>query len=184
MEDETTLHIFWDCHCARAIWFSSPFACNGGGDLGFTVTVKDRIKWMLTRLPNELKFNFLNFLGSLVEGVWKARNDWMFRGKGINIAAVRCAILRKYAECLMAGEPDSEICTSIRQVRASGKINNETEVIGVCDASWKDGEAGLAVGLLETSGNKVFWFAKKEKADSAAEAEFKAIRWVMDLATQ
>ncbi|KAF4401951.1 hypothetical protein G4B88_017463 [Cannabis sativa] len=183
VENETALHIFWECHCARAIWFSSPFACFGRNTMTMT-TVKDMLQGMLTCLPNELKGNFLNFLGSLIEGVWRARNELIFKGKRINIEAVRCAILRKYNDCLMVGEADSTIGMSIKQTRAGGKITSATEVVVVCDASWKEGEAGLAVGMMETRGKKICWFAKKAKAESAAEAEIKAIRWAMDIAAK
>ncbi|KAF4385298.1 hypothetical protein G4B88_026581 [Cannabis sativa] len=183
VENETALHIFWECHCARAIWFSSPFACFGRNTMTMT-TVKDMLQGMLTCLPNDLKGNFLNFLGSLIEGVWRARNELIFKGKRINIEAVRCAILRKYNDCLLAGEADSTIGMSIKQARAGGKITSATEVVVVCDASWKEGEAGLAVGMMETRGKKICWFAKKTKAESAAEAEIKAIRWAMDIAAK
>ncbi|KAF4401851.1 hypothetical protein G4B88_013138 [Cannabis sativa] len=42
VENETALHIFWECHCSQAIWFSSPFACFRGNTLPMA-TVKDKL---------------------------------------------------------------------------------------------------------------------------------------------
>ncbi|KAF4360221.1 hypothetical protein G4B88_005187 [Cannabis sativa] len=54
---ESALYIFWECHCARALWFSSPFPlCYGAG------------------------------FGCFFEGIWKARNDFLFKGGLVDIS--------------------------------------------------------------------------------------------------
>ncbi|KAM6576756.1 hypothetical protein CsatB_028593 [Cannabis sativa] len=172
LETETTLHIFWECHCARALWFSSPFSCVMESVPSFADSVKGRIEWMLSILPSDLTSKFLKFTGCLFDEVWKARNEVLYKSKLINITKVRSSILRKFSESMVAEETG----------RAGGKINAATEVLCVSDASWKNGEAGLAVGLLHIRENKVFWYARKDKAESAAEAEMIAILWRLQLA--
>ncbi|XP_060965153.1 uncharacterized protein LOC133034142 [Cannabis sativa] len=149
LETETTLHIFWECHCARALWFSSPFSCVMESVPSFADSVKGRIEWMLSILPSDLTSKFLKFTGCLFDEVWKARNEVLYKSKLINITKVRSSILRKFSESMVAEE---------------------------------NGEAGLAVGLLHIRENKVFWYARKDKAESAAEAEMIAILWRLQLA--
>uniref|UniRef100_A0A803QD31 Reverse transcriptase domain-containing protein n=1 Tax=Cannabis sativa TaxID=3483 RepID=A0A803QD31_CANSA len=150
---ETTVHIFWECHCARALWFSGPLVAMG-------------------------------FAGCLFDGVWKARNELLYKSKVINIDEVWNSILRKYSEGVAVQEEDLKGCKNIVPSRAGGKISDSTEVLCVSDAFWKNGVAGLAVGLVHLRENRVLWFARKESAESPAEAKMLAIRWGLQLATR
>ncbi|KAF4403662.1 hypothetical protein G4B88_002515 [Cannabis sativa] len=49
------------------------------------------------------------------------------------------------------------------------------------DASWKEGDAGLAVVLVEPSAGSSKWMAKRCKAASPMEAEMLAICWALQL---
>uniref|UniRef100_A0A803QN16 RNase H type-1 domain-containing protein n=1 Tax=Cannabis sativa TaxID=3483 RepID=A0A803QN16_CANSA len=176
------LHIFWECHCARALWFGSPFSWAMGSVPGSANTVKGRIEWMLSSLPSDLTSHYLKFTGCLFDEVWKARNEVLFKSKLIIITEIRCSIMRRFSEAIVEVEADGQVCKIQDTRRAGGKIDAATEVLCVSDASWKDGEAGLAVGLLHIRENRVLWFVRKDKAESAAEAEMMAILWGMQLA--
>ncbi|KAF4348929.1 hypothetical protein F8388_004647 [Cannabis sativa] len=148
----------------------------------FADTVKGRIEWMLSILSSDLTSNLLKFTGCLIDEVWKARNEVLYKSKLINITEVRSSILRKFSEAMVAVEADGPASKTQDTGGAGGKINAATEVLCVSNASWKNGEAGLAVGLLHIRENRVFWFARKDKAESAAEAEMMAILWGLQLA--
>ncbi|KAM6571405.1 hypothetical protein CsatA_015485 [Cannabis sativa] len=182
LEFEIALHIFWECHCARALWFGSPFSWTMGSVPGSANTVKGRIEWMLSSLPSDLTSHYLKFTGCLFDKVWKARNEVLFKSKLIIITEIRCSIMRRFSEAIVEVEADGQVCKIQDTRRAGGKFDAATEVLCVSDASWKDGEAGLAVGLLHIRENRVLWFARKDKAESAAEAEMMAILWGMQLA--
>ncbi|KAF4347137.1 hypothetical protein G4B88_026984 [Cannabis sativa] len=183
---ESAFHIFWECHCARALWFSSPFpiCCENGS----AISVKEWLVWALERIPMELNDQFLWFTGCLFEGIWKARNDLLFKGKLVDIATVRESILRRYNEYLLLAT--TKEITEIKRVairpavRNGSGWDNATDVFCMTDASWKDGRAGIAVGLLDRRLGKTFWFAKFLQSFSPAEAELLAIKWAMELAAE
>uniref|UniRef100_A0A803QNY7 Reverse transcriptase n=1 Tax=Cannabis sativa TaxID=3483 RepID=A0A803QNY7_CANSA len=183
---ESAIHIFWECHCARALWFSSPFpiCCENGS----AISVKEWLVWALERIPMELNDQFLCFTGCLFEGIWKARNNLLFKGKLVDIATVRESILRRYNEYLLLAT--TKEITEIKRVSIRPAVtngsgwDNATDVFCMTDASWKDGRAGIAVGLLDRRQGKTFWFAKFLQSSSPAEAELLAIKWAMELAAE
>uniref|UniRef100_A0A803QPG7 Reverse transcriptase domain-containing protein n=1 Tax=Cannabis sativa TaxID=3483 RepID=A0A803QPG7_CANSA len=181
---EDAIHIFWECHCARALWFSSPFpiCC----EVGSAISVKEWLGWALERIPNELNDQFLCFTGCLIEGIWKARNEFLFKGKLVDIATVRESILRRYNEYRLLATTkeitETKRVTVRPAVRNGSGWGNSTDVFCMTDASWKDGRAGIAVGLLDRRQGKTFWFAKFLQSSSPAEEELLAIKWAMELA--
>ncbi|KAF4355271.1 hypothetical protein G4B88_018237 [Cannabis sativa] len=183
---ESAIHIFWECHCARALWFSSPFpiCCENGSE----ISVKEWLVWALERIPMELNDQFLCFTGCLFEGIWKARNNLLFKGKLVDIATVRESILRRYNEYLLLAT--TKEITEIKRVSIRPAVtngsgwDNATDVFCMTDASWKDGRAGIAIGLLDRRQGKTFWFAKFLQSSSPAEAELLAIKWAMELAAE
>ncbi|KAF4378196.1 hypothetical protein F8388_010635 [Cannabis sativa] len=121
--------------------------------------------------------------------LWKkARNDLLFKGKLVDIATVRESILRRYNEYLLLAT--TKEITEIKRVairpavRNGSGWDNATDVFCMTDASWKDGRAGIAVGLLDRRLGKTFWFAKFLQSFSPAEAELLAIKWAMELAAE
>ncbi|KAF4388837.1 hypothetical protein F8388_019016 [Cannabis sativa] len=157
---------------------------GGGGMQSSLNSVKGRIELMISLLPSDLTSNFLKFAGCLFDGVWKARNELLYKSKVINIDEVWNSILRRYSEGVAVQEEDLKGCKNIVPSRAGGKISDSTEVLCVSDAFWKNGVAGLAVGLVHLRENRVLWFARKESAESPAEAKMLAIRWGLQLATR
>ncbi|KAF4355383.1 hypothetical protein G4B88_020419 [Cannabis sativa] len=108
---ETTIHIFWDCPCARALWFNNPFPiCFGEGSGN---SVKGRLERILSTLPRDLTDRFLSYTGCLFEGIWKARNEYLFKGGLVNIEVVRSSILRRYSEYLVFVNAEVEIGHSV-----------------------------------------------------------------------
>ncbi|KAF4358335.1 hypothetical protein F8388_014605 [Cannabis sativa] len=167
VEVESAVHVFWYCHCARALWFSSPFPICvevGGGN-----SVKERLDWMLARLLREQSDSFLSFAGCM--------NEYLFKGGLVDITQVRNSILRRYSESLALMEANATIGRRTPTGLAGRTICNSTDVFCVSDAYWKEGTAGLAVGMLDRRNNKTM-------ASSAAEAELLAIQWAMQLAGQ
>ncbi|KAF4346353.1 hypothetical protein G4B88_012940 [Cannabis sativa] len=152
---ESNTHLFWDCPCARALWFSSPFSIRGG--IGSDWANKEILEWLLDRIPTEHCAAFLSFMGFLFDGIWKARNELIFKGGVVNIQQLRNAIMRRYSESLLV-----------------------MEMVVISDAT----NPGLAVGLLDRARNTTEWFAKQVVATSATEAELLAIQWAMQLAAQ
>ncbi|KAF4390522.1 hypothetical protein F8388_006019 [Cannabis sativa] len=179
---ESNTHIFWDCLCARALWFSSPFSIRGG--IGFDWSIKDRLEWLLDRNPSEHSASFLSFVGCLFKGIWKARNELLFKGGVVNIQQIRNSIMRRYSESFLSMEADAALDATTPGAVSRQTICNNVEVFYVSDASWKEDKAGLAVGLLDRQRNKTEWFAKQVAASSAAETELLAIQWAMQLAVQ
>ncbi|KAF4347072.1 hypothetical protein G4B88_009995 [Cannabis sativa] len=152
---------------------------EGSGD-----SPKRRLSWILSSLPTELVDRVFTFIGCLFEGIWNARNEFLFKGKRVNIEIVRCCILRRYAECLILANADLDMGQSITAEVPRGAIGSNGQAFCVTDASWKDGVAGLAVGVLERQSNTSWWFARNATASSAAEAELLAIQWALQIAGQ
>uniref|UniRef100_A0A803PHZ0 Reverse transcriptase domain-containing protein n=1 Tax=Cannabis sativa TaxID=3483 RepID=A0A803PHZ0_CANSA len=75
---KSNTHIFWDCPCARALWFSSPFSILGGIDL-IGQFRHDRVVTDV-KPESEHSASFLSFVGCLFKGIWKARNELLFKG--------------------------------------------------------------------------------------------------------
>ncbi|KAF4363545.1 hypothetical protein G4B88_022106 [Cannabis sativa] len=153
-----------ECPCARALWFSGPFPMcfgEGSGD-----SPKRRLSWILSSLPTELVDRVFTFIGCLFEGIWNARNEFLFK------------------ECLILANADLDMGQSITAEVPRGAIGSNGQAFCVTDASWKDGVAGLAVGVLERQSNTSWWFARNATASSAAEAELLAIQWALQIAGQ
>ncbi|KAF4347561.1 hypothetical protein G4B88_009756 [Cannabis sativa] len=135
---ESALHIFWECHCARALWFSSPFPISYGTG----------------------------------NGIWKARNECLFRGGLVGIALIRSSIMRRYYEYLMLEDAD-DIAQRKNVLRspaaADGRVLcNSTDVFCMTDASWKEAEAEImaikwALELAEQKGFQSFAGASDAK---------------------
>ncbi|KAF4355538.1 hypothetical protein F8388_003119 [Cannabis sativa] len=122
-EVESAIHVFWDCHCARALWFSSPFPICGG--VGGGNSVKERLDWMLARLPREQ----IDVSYPLQAACLKVRNF----------------ILGRYSESSVLMEADAAIGRRTPTDLAGRTICTSTDVFCVSNASWKEGTAGLAV---------------------------------------
>ncbi|KAF4361751.1 hypothetical protein G4B88_012059 [Cannabis sativa] len=108
----------------------------------------------------------------------------MFKGWRIDIQQLRQSILRRYSESVTAMEEEAKSETFTHTVFPSRRICDTAKVFTVSDASWKEGRAGIAVGLLDIRNNKTEWFAKQASATSATEAEMLAIKWAMQLARE
>ncbi|KAF4380628.1 hypothetical protein G4B88_008779 [Cannabis sativa] len=144
-EEETAVHIFWECPFARALWFSSQFAIFGGAGGGDSI--KGRLQWLIERIPADLLTRLLSFLGCLFEGIWKSRNANFFKGGVPNLMQVREAIMRRFMESVDIMERDVDVAASFRSVLCEEKISNSVEIFAISDAAWKDSRAGLAVGI-------------------------------------
>ncbi|KAF4390574.1 hypothetical protein F8388_006071 [Cannabis sativa] len=179
-EVETAVHVLWDCNCARALWFCSPFAINGavgGGD-----SVKGRVNWLLDRIPNDQTNELLSFMGCLFQGLWKNRNCNLVKGCLPNILQLRESIQRRYLEALDMLRREEVGVRLIPSVKNRGVVDMCVDVFAVSDAAWKNGRAGLAVGLLDRRDSSCKWFTKQVPASSAAEAELLAIQWAVLMA--
>ncbi|KAF4388487.1 hypothetical protein F8388_012464 [Cannabis sativa] len=103
---ETAFHLFWECPCARALWFSGPFPMcfgEGNGD-----SPKGRLSWILSSMPPDLVTQIITFIGCLFEGIWNARNEFLIKGKSVDIEGVRCFILKRYTESLLTANEDCD----------------------------------------------------------------------------
>uniref|UniRef100_A0A803PI13 Reverse transcriptase zinc-binding domain-containing protein n=1 Tax=Cannabis sativa TaxID=3483 RepID=A0A803PI13_CANSA len=148
---KSNTHIFWDCPCARALWFSSPFSIRGG--IGFDWSIQDRLEWLLDRNPSEHSASFLSFVGCLFKGIWKARNELLFKGGVVNIQQIRNSIMRRYSESFLSMEADAALDATTPGVVSRQTICNNVEVFCVSDASWKEDKAPR-FGLLDRHNKK------------------------------
>uniref|UniRef100_A0A803QB76 Reverse transcriptase domain-containing protein n=1 Tax=Cannabis sativa TaxID=3483 RepID=A0A803QB76_CANSA len=83
LEVETSFHLFWECHFARAIWFgclwnirSSSIPNCGGWE--------DWIRWFkmgANRPPNVSNCTFMGGSATIFEAIWRERNDLVHNGK-------------------------------------------------------------------------------------------------------
>uniref|UniRef100_A0A803PDR2 Reverse transcriptase n=1 Tax=Cannabis sativa TaxID=3483 RepID=A0A803PDR2_CANSA len=169
MKLETALHIFWDCPRARAIWFSSSFPVIGG--VGMGNSMKEIIDWVILILPGELTFQFLAFLGCLFEGIWKARNDLLFKGCSADISSVRKYIMGRFSESTSLLDTKlGDKRSAMRGIPSVYRIPNSTNLICLPNASCKKGDAGIAVGMLDKEKNHSLWEADYRSIAIACDA--------------
>ncbi|XP_060959119.1 uncharacterized protein LOC133030399 [Cannabis sativa] len=178
-ETESDTHLFWDCHCAWALWFGSPFSSRGG--VGNGNSIKERLVRLLESIPRQHTASFLSFVRCLFEGIWKARNELLFKGGVVDILQIRDSIMRRHSKALRAMKEDSDIGVTTPTGVIGKTVCNTADIFSVSDASWKEDKAGLAVGLLDRQNNKTEWFTKQVSASSTAEAKLLAIQWAMQL---
>ncbi|KAF4382719.1 hypothetical protein F8388_015547 [Cannabis sativa] len=177
---ETHEHLFWDCPFAKALWFSGPFPTRFSSreDMGS----KDVINEILLHTPTNIKKEFLSFMGVLFEEIWKVRNEVMIKAIPANIEEARSKVLRRFHEFSKVSDnrvDDNNWRNSMTYLVR--KIPEETKYICVTDASWKDGVAGIAVGIFGKDSGQWSWNAKRTLARSPEDGELQAINWALRL---
>uniref|UniRef100_A0A803NK38 Reverse transcriptase domain-containing protein n=1 Tax=Cannabis sativa TaxID=3483 RepID=A0A803NK38_CANSA len=111
---------------------------QGNGD-----SPKGRLSWILSSMPPDLVTQIITFIGCLFEGIWNARNEFLIKGKSVDIEGVRCFILKRYTKSLLTANEDCDwvhISTPAELQRRG--IGSNVEAFCVTDASWKDGVLG------------------------------------------
>ncbi|XP_030498001.1 uncharacterized protein LOC115713654 [Cannabis sativa] len=181
---ESLKHVFWDCPFARALWFSGMFpvvnARSTGSDL------MELIHFFLQGIPMNDKWRFLTFVDCLFEEVWRMRNAVLFKSNRMDILLSRVSISKRLEEFYSIQEEQPVFDTNIKRAETylSWKIPQSTAFVCFTDASWKQGSAGLAVGMVDRASSRSWWSAKWSRAASAIEAESLAIVWALQLAVE
>ncbi|KAF4376903.1 hypothetical protein F8388_022619 [Cannabis sativa] len=109
-------------------------------------------------------------------------NDALFKGNRVSIEHALKKLASRYEETTLTYCAEKEDLINVRSdVRRTSTLNYNTSIIFLVDASWKEGNAGLAVILFDPGAHSWTWSAKSCKADSAVEAEVLAIFWALQL---
>ena len=85
--EETSSHLFFECSFARGIWFGSPL---GAKITSLTnLTGKQILEWLLKEhSQTQNNCGLFSLVGCILQAIWKARNDYIFRGSTPNPIAV------------------------------------------------------------------------------------------------
>ncbi|KAF4390029.1 hypothetical protein F8388_002971 [Cannabis sativa] len=126
-ECESIRHVFWECPFAKPLWFSCLF-------------------------PIRIDCKFLEFTGCLFDGIWRAGNESLFKGKAVDIHNTRSNILRRFQE--------------LNQIQL-GSLSNVS-----------DKRHGKVTDMRT---GRWTWYAKQNHASSVAEGKMQAIRWAFQL---
>ncbi|KAF4398427.1 hypothetical protein G4B88_025406 [Cannabis sativa] len=117
-----------------------------------------------------------------INGPYIIMNDALFKGNRVSIEHALKKLASRYEETTLTYCAEKEDLINVRSdVRRTSTLNYNTSIIFLVDASWKEGNAGLAVILFDPGAHSWTWSAKSCKADSAVEAEVLAIFWALQL---
>ncbi|KAF4379334.1 hypothetical protein F8388_013552 [Cannabis sativa] len=104
------------------------------------------------------------------------------QGNRVSIEHALKKLASRYEETTLTYCAEKEDLINVRSdVRRTSTLNYNTSIIFLVDASWKEGNAGLAVILFDPGAHSWTWSAKSCKADSAVEAEVLPIFWALQL---
>uniref|UniRef100_A0A803P7F3 Reverse transcriptase zinc-binding domain-containing protein n=1 Tax=Cannabis sativa TaxID=3483 RepID=A0A803P7F3_CANSA len=162
---ETSSHLFWECSFTRALWFGGPFSMTI--DHGTSDAPPRRMMEILSNIPPDLRYPFVNFFGCLADCVWRTRNDLMFKGTRMRIDNVLMTLHSRYKEISVGCNVVQQ--GQIRDSRPTQLVHiSESNSTFMCmvDASWKEEAAGLAVVLVDPYTGSWKWMAKDAKLTS------------------
>ncbi|KAF4360700.1 hypothetical protein G4B88_010695 [Cannabis sativa] len=122
----------------------------------------------------------------MFEEVWRTRNAVLFQSNRVDILQSRVSISKRLEEFYSIQEEQLVFGTNTKRVETylSWKIPQSTTFVCFTDASWKQGSAGLAVGLVDRASSRSWWSAKWSRAESAMEAESMEILWALQMALE
>uniref|UniRef100_A0A803NVI6 Autophagy-related protein n=1 Tax=Cannabis sativa TaxID=3483 RepID=A0A803NVI6_CANSA len=193
LEEESTVHLFWKCSFAKAIWFGSRLALKIDGIP--IDNVSNTLVYLINNFDSFERKELLSYCGCILEEIWQQRNSFCFQSHKVDTKAALCKIERKAMELRISsslvqddsvnGNKDQSDIRSDKQHRAI--IPRLNEGIGnyiFTDASWYQGDAGIAA--MRVDSNTGFWFvsAQKLQTHSALEAELMAILHALNMAIE
>ena len=184
-EQETTYHLFAQCHLSRALWYESWWSIKIDeiqiSNLDQWIDFLFDPPWFL-KSDEDQRCKFLVFGALVIEWVWKCRNQVVFENKFVVNEQVCKKLIRIFHEHWVVAKLSSNNHLVRRDLswtkppQSAFKLN--------CDATIEDSSSAIVVIARDWRGLLMFAVTKKVDTDTPIEVEAKAILWVVNLACQ
>ncbi|KAM6573037.1 hypothetical protein CsatA_017117 [Cannabis sativa] len=168
---ESPIHVFFECHLAKTLWFGAPLPVRI--DLIQGEDVKTRIMNLCSNFGRDDRLRIL-LCGYVVwDTLWHYRNSILHGGKNRDVPGLMAEILNRFSEMVANVVPDPMVPPQLVQQYQFGAPFNSKVLFS--DGSFKDGCCGMAVIGLDR--NNMEWHSICSSGDglSTLEAELKAI---------
>ncbi|KAF4375525.1 hypothetical protein F8388_024184 [Cannabis sativa] len=168
---ESPIHVFFECHLAKTLWFGAPLPVRI--DLIQGEDVKTRIMNLCSNFGRDDRLRIL-LCGYVVwDTIWHYRNSILHGGKNRDVPGLMAEILNRFSEMVANVVPDPVVPPQLVQQYQFGAPFNSKVLFS--DGSFKDGWCGMAVIGLDRINMEWHSICSSGDGLSALEAELKAI---------
>ncbi|KAM6545262.1 hypothetical protein CsatB_025998 [Cannabis sativa] len=131
-------------------------------------------------LTGTSRLEILTYVGCVFQQIWKWRNKVKFKG-GMPDINVTLGTIKSICFEFLEGRSRPSIQDTPPPADQQIETLANAEFIIFTDASWNEGQSGLAVVVINLVDNSWFYKVENLTADSAMEAETLAVRMALSL---
>ncbi|KAM6588709.1 uncharacterized protein LOC115718119 [Cannabis sativa] len=190
---EDSMHLFSKCSFSKSIWFGGSKSIRIGEFHGDSIqSVLENLVPSFTKSHSDAsRADLLNYVGCVLSVIWHQRNAFYINNVPVNPLVALARVESDFMELqtlprLSKSTHNADIQISGGSAGAGVTFPSSSLVRHVffTDASWVEGEAGIAAVSVDTANGCWFVRHQKQQVNSALEGEFRAIflalSWAID----